>query len=333
MVSSYLLLCLSVYQKPVDKPTLNYFQENFIVRIGDKREIVPLTLPKDKPVLSVSFRKNKNYAVWDDRGLSIRIGKTAKSTRLEDIATSPKAFSAEELAENVDLIQKKQRTRGATALSGAKRVGNLVFFLARWEEKGGKPWLEALVSIDLTEDTFHPKFHARLPGLTLADKKIDDRLFVLSDRLSAVSRKSDQWGVTSFDPDAGKFEFKELGKNLESFQPLSARVGAFVERTDYGAKVGGRVDLTSLARKNLVEGKGTLKFADKSEPLIALFSKGSQVRLLNTDTGAELELLSSVAMRRTPLGLVVWSPFNNPKRAWLYSFERWSQLAEWVPGG
>lgn len=332
MVTSYLLLCLSVYQKPVDKPTLNYFQENFIVRVGDKRANVPLTLPKEKPVLSVSFRKNKNYAVWDDRGLAIRIGTTVKSSRLEDIATSPKAFSPEELKENVDLIQKKQRTRGATSLSGAKRVGNLVFFLARWEEKGGKPWLEALVSVDLTEDTFHPKFHARLPGLTLADKKIDDRLFVLADRLSAVTRKEDLWGVTSYNPDSNEFEFKELGKKLESYQPLSARIGAFIESTDYGAKIGGRVDLTSLARKNLAEGKGTLKFADKTEPLIALFSKGGNVKLLNTDTGAELELLSSVAMRRTPLGLVVWSPFNSPKRAWLYSYERWSQLAEWTGG-
>lgn len=329
MINPYLLLCLSVYQQPVDKPSINYFQENFIVRVGAKRETVPLQLPREKPVLSVSFRKNKNYAVWDDRGLTIRIGKEAKSTRLDAIATSPKAFSTEEIIQTAGLIEKKQRTKGATSLSGAKRVGNLVFFLARWEEKDGKPWLEALVSVDLTESTFHPKFLARLPGLTLSSKKIDDSLFVLSDRLSAVSRRDQQWGINSFNADSGEFEFKELGRGLESYQPLSPRIGAFVEKTSYGARVGGRVDLSTLARKNLVEGKGSMKFADTQEPLIALLSTGSNVKLTNTNTGAQLDLLSSTAMRRTPLGLVVWSPFNNPRRAWLYSYDRWSQLAEW----
>lgn len=332
MASPYLLLCLSLYQQPVDKPSLNYFQDNFIVRIGEKRATVPLQLPKERPVLSVSFRKDKNYAVWDDRGLTVRIGNVAKSTRLEDIATSPKVFERDEILKTADLIEKKERTRGATALSGAKRVGNLVFFLARWEDRDGKPWLEALVSVDLTEKTFHPKFLARLPGLTLADKKIDDRLFVLSEKLSAVARNGEQWGVTFFNADSQKFEFQEIGRKLESYQPISARIGIFVESTDYGAKVGGRVDLSTFARRNLVEGKGMVKFADTSEPLIALISRGNNVRLLNTDTGAELELLSSVAMRRTNLGLVVWSPFDKPRRAWLYSLERWSPLAEWVGG-
>ncbi|MBC8064028.1 MAG: hypothetical protein H7Y17_04310 [Chlorobia bacterium] len=309
---------------------MRFFQENFIVRVGDKRETVPLQLPKEKPVLSLSFRKNKNYAVWDDRGLTIRVGQVAKSTRLEAIATSPKAFDADELKQNVELIEKKQRTRGATALSGAKRVGNLVFFLARWDEKDGKPWLEALVSLDLTEDSYHPKFLARLSGLTLAEKPIDDRLFILNERMSAVVRKGEQWGLASFDPDASVFDFKEAGRKLESYDPLTSRYGVFVERTDYGSRIGGRIDLQNLNRKNLVEGKGTLRFTDTSDPLIALLSKGNDVRLLNTETGAELDLLSSVAMRRTALGLVVWSPFKAPKRAWLYGMERWTPLAEWV---
>lgn len=330
MLGAYLLLCLPLYQEPVDKPTLRYFQETFVVRVGTRRAEVPLQLPKEKPVLSVSFRKNKNYAVWDDRGLTIRIGKAAKSTRLEAIATSPKALDRDEIVKAVDLIQKKERTAGATALSGARRVGNLVFFIARWEDKKGNPWLEALVSIDLTEDTYHPKFLARLPGLTLAEKPIDDRLFILNTRMSAVIRKGDLWGLATYEPEAGAFEFKQIGQRLESFQPISSRIGTFIEKTDYGARVGGRVDLQTFARKNLVEAKGAVRFTDQSDPLIALISKGNDIRLLNTDTGAELDLLTSVSMRRTSLGLVVWSPYKDPRRAWLYSMDRWTPLAEWV---
>jgi hypothetical protein len=330
MTGAYLLLCLPLYQNSVDKPSLNLFQDSFIVRVGDKRAEVPLQLPKEKPLLSLSYRKNKNYAVWDDRGLTIRIGNKAKSTRLEDIALSPKAFEREQILENIDLIKKKQRTAGATALSGSKRVGTMAFFLVRWEDKAGKPWMEALVSVDLAEPTYHPQFLARVTGLSLAEKKIDDQLFILGNQMSCVVRKGEQWGVAAFDPDASQFKFKEIGRRLESYQALPNLQGVFVEKSDYGSRVGGRVNLLDLTRKSLVETKGSLRFADKTDPLIALMTKGNDTRLLNTETGAELDLLSSVAMRRTSLGLVVWSPFKAPKRAWLYSMDRWSPLAEWT---
>ncbi len=329
MLTPHLLFCLPLYQQPVDKPSLRYFQENFILRVGGRREIVPIQLPRERPVLSVSFRKDKNYAVWDDRGLTIRIGKVAKSTRMEAVATSPKAFSREEILENSDLIGKKIRRAGATALSGSKRVGNNVFFLVRWEDRTGKPWMESLVSVDLTAKTFHPKFHARLTGLSLADKNIDDRLFVLSERLSVIARQGDQWGIAAFEPEDSRFEFKNAGNGLESYQPISSRIGVFVEKTDYETRVGGRIDLQTLIRKHLVEGKGNLKFPDTGDPLIALFTGNGSPRLINTESGAELELLTSAALRRTRLGLVVWSPFKDPKRAWLYSFERWQRIATW----
>lgn len=330
MIGIYLSLCLPLYQDSVDKPSLKLFQDYFIVRVGSKRAEVPLQLPGEKPRLATSFRKNQNYAVWDERGLTIRIGKVAKSSRLEDVATSPKAFDREQILENSELIEKKVRNRGASALSGAKRVGNLVFFLLRWEDRESKPWMEALVSVDLTADTFHPKFHARLTGLTLADKKIDDRLFVLSDRLSAIVRDGEAWGVASYEPESGLFENKVLGRKLENIQPLTPTTCAFVERTDHGTVAGGVIDLQTQNRKMLTEAKGKMRFADKGTPLLAIYSNNGDSRLLNTETGAELELLGSSAMRRTPLGLVVWSPFRSPKRAWLYDMKRWDVLAQWT---
>jgi hypothetical protein len=330
MIGIYLSLCLPLYQEQVDKPSLKYFQENFIVRDGTKRLEVPLQLPRERPRLVMSFRKNKNYAVWDERGLTIRIGKVAKSTRLVDIPTSPKAFEREEILENVALFSKKQRQPTATALSGAKRVGNLVFFLVRWEERDGKPWLEALVSVDLTADTFHPTFHARLPGLTLAREKIDDRLFVMSDRLSAISRDGDSWGVAAYDPDTAKFDFNLAGQGLQSYQPISATTGAFVERTERGNMVGGWIDLKTMNRRLLVEERGNVRFIDKNAPLLAVFTDNGDTRLLNTETGAELTLPSSASLRRTQLGLVVWTPLNAPKRAWLYDMARWDIRARWV---
>jgi hypothetical protein len=330
MIGQIMLLCLSFYQTSGDKPSVKFFQDNFIVRIGDKRADVPLQLPKEKPRLSMSFRKNKNYAVWDDRGLTIRIGKVAKSTKLEAIATSPKALDSEELTKTIALIQANKRSRSVSALSGAKRIGTQVFFVGRWEDSDGKPWLEALVSVDLLNPTYHPKFLATLPGSTLADKPIDDRLFMLGSRMTCVIRKDKDWGLARFDEKGGRFIFDPIGTRLQSYVPTNDRMGAFVERTDYKTQLGGRIDLQTLTRKELVEDKSAIQFMDTGEPLIALLKKDSDVRLINTDTGAELNLLSSVSMRRTPLGLVVWSPYSSPKHAWLYSLDRWTVLAEWI---
>jgi len=173
-----LLLCLSFYQKKVDTPNLRLFQDSFVVRLGAQKADVPIQLPREKPALSVSFRKNQTYAVWDDRGLTIRIGKTAKSTRLEEIAVTPKIFTADEIRETAGLIKAKKRSKKAASLSGARRIGTTVYFLLRWEDSAGKPWMESLVSVDLAKPTFHPTLLARLPGLSLADKPIDDKLIL-----------------------------------------------------------------------------------------------------------------------------------------------------------
>ncbi|MBN9501708.1 MAG: hypothetical protein BGO01_15445 [Armatimonadetes bacterium 55-13] len=326
-----LLLCLSFYQKKVDTPNLRLFQDSFVVRLGAQKADVPIQLPREKPALSVSFRKNQTYAVWDDRGLTIRIGKTAKSTRLEEIAVTPKIFTADEIRETAGLIKAKKRSKKAASLSGARRIGTTVYFLLRWEDSAGKPWMESLVSVDLAKPTFHPTLLARLPGLSLADKPIDDKLILLGNQMSIVARQKNDWGLATYEIGSKQFEFKEIGTGLESYTELSNRLGAFVEKTVYNTHVGGRVDLVSLTRRNLIEAKGTMRFVDNQQPLFALINHGDDTIIRNVDTGAETTLLSSVAMRRTNLGLVVWSPFKAPKRAWLYETSRWTPLATWTP--
>lgn len=331
MTGPMLLLCLSFYQKKVDTPNLRLFQDSFVVRLGAQKADVPIQLPREKPALSVSFRKNQTYAVWDDRGLTIRIGKTAKSTRLEEIAVTPKIFTADEIRETAALIKAKKRSKKAASLSGARRIGTTVYFLLRWEDSAGKPWMESLVSVDLAKPTFHPTLLARLPGLSLADKPIDDKLILLGNQMSIVARQKNEWGLATYEIGSKQFEFKEIGTGLESYTELSNRLGAFVEKTVYNTHVGGRVDLVSLTRRNLIEAKGTMRFVDNQQPLFALINHGDDTIIRNVDTGAETTLLSSVAMRRTNLGLVVWSPFKAPKRAWLYETSRWTPLATWTP--
>src|SRR4051812_48053687 len=123
-----LLLCLVVSQTAVDKPTLYFYQDSLIIRRGNDKEAVPLQLAKKPAPLSVLYRRNKTFAVWDERGLTVRIGKKVRSTHLPDIAVSPRVFPRDEILKTIDLIHRGKRKKGANALSGSRRIGNTAYF-------------------------------------------------------------------------------------------------------------------------------------------------------------------------------------------------------------
>ena len=170
-----LLLPLAPPIQAVDAPTLEYYQDHFVVRRGVEAWRVPAHPPATRPVLAVAFRRNQNYAVWDERGLTIRRGEQVRHTFLPDVPTSPRLFEREEILNTVELIRAGKRKRDADSLSGAMRIGNDAFFLVRWEEDG-KPWTEALVSVDLSASSLQPKVLGRFEGVSVAYRPIDDRL-------------------------------------------------------------------------------------------------------------------------------------------------------------
>ncbi len=325
-------LCFAVFlalaaQTP--KVTLAYFQEHFIVRDGIYNESAPLKLPPESPKLSTVFRRNSTFAVWDERGITIRVGKKVKSTKLPDIATSPRAFSRPEIRETLAAIREKKRTREVSALSGAVRVGNHVYFLGRWDDNAGKPWAEALVQVDLSDRFPTPKLVGRPDVLSLADKPIDDQLQILDGLVSYTARKGDHWGVEQYNTQNGRFTFDELGGRLESYQPGESKTGYFIEKTSYGTTVAGRIDLRSRTRHILAECRSRMRFIDASEPPCIVVSNGNSASLLSAATGAMMDLPVPSATRRTSLGIVIWTPVGDPKRAWLYDPARWQVRAWW----
>jgi hypothetical protein len=328
------------------KVTLTYFQEHFIVREGVYNESAPLKLAEETPRLSTLFRKNSTFAVWDERGLTIRVGPTVKSTKLPDISLSPKAFSRAEILSNLAEMRKGRRTKDVAGLSGAVRVGNRVYFLARWEDKDGKPWAEALVRVDLTDKFPEPKFVTRQPSISIADQPVGDQLFIMEDKVSYIARDGGKWGIEQFDTQSDRSTFEELGGRLETYVPIQAAnrkpqtaplAGYFVERTSYGTTVAGRVDLKSRTRKNLAEGRMKMRFMDGQEPPCLIRTSGNTATILNASTGAEFDLPVPCAARRMSRGIVVWTPVEDPKRAWLYDPRRWQGLTWWnselSPGG
>lgn len=318
--------------------TLSYFQEHFIVRDGVYNESAPLKIPPGSPRLSVAFRRDAAFAVWDERGLTIRVGKKLQSTKFRDVATSPKAFTKEEIKRTLSEIKAGRRSRDVGGLSGAVRIGSSVYFLARWTQKDGTPWAEAILRADLSEKFPEPKFLGRIPALSLAARPIDDQLFILEGKPSYVARTGAKWGLAQIDLKSKNISLDVLGGQLIGYTPiegsvLGSRLGLFVERTAYGTTVAGRVDLVNRYRKPLAEARAAMRFIDARDPACVVISFGDTAVLHNTATGAEMALPVPCATRRLSRGVVVWTPVSEPKRAWLFDPQRWQVRAYWPPTG
>jgi len=278
------------------------------------------------------FRRDNTYSVWDERGLTVRRGRRVFSTSLEEIAVSPRAFTREQILETLELMRKKVRTKKATALSGATRIGNVAYFLVRWEERSGRPWAEALVSVDMASENPKPRFIGRFSGQSIAYKTIDDRLSMLNGRLAVVSRRGNGWGVATYDTALAKFDFRLVGGKLLSYMPLDRKTGVFVEETTYGTRTGGKVDLFTGYRRDLFEDRTNARFIDTAMPWVMVASTKEGARLRNALSGAEVPLPPSAGVRRAGPYVVVWLPYDKPQVAVAYDAERWRPIARWRAG-
>ena len=327
------LILIQIKPKPVDKYTLDYFQQNFVVRKAENVVRVPLRLALPKPLASIMYRRDQCFAVWDDRGLTLRRGDKVSSTHLDYIPTSPKVFPRAEILRLLPKFKSGERRKVASSLAGSCRIGNNVFFLVRWEDKEYKPWLETLIKVDLAAEKLKPEYMGKLDRFTLATKQIDDRLYASGDNLFAITSDNGRWGVSRFDPkDGSKLESTELGEGLDSILTGPTGYAYVVEKTEYGSRVAARINLNRETRKDLIEAPSKMKFIDATLPELIVINGPTGQVLHNGETGADLILPPSAAVRRAGKQVVVWSPFDNPKNATLYDPARWEAIATWRVG-
>jgi len=313
----------------VDDTVLEYRSESFTLRQGKSVFEVPILPTPSKSSESLSYRRDDNYAVWDSRGLTIRHGDKSTTTKLEDVPTSSRLFEHPVLVQTVADVASGKKQRSASALSGAVRVGTDVYFLVRWEDSTGKPWMEALIHVPLAGDSLKPEVLGRFDALSIAYKPMDDRMSWIGSHLSIVARQGKTWGVASYDPTASKFDFRPLGDDLISYIATSQKTGLFFEKSPYGTTVGGRIDLFSGYRKIAFEARGAGRFLDAVRPSLILSSRNGEARLRNGDTGGETIIPPGSGVARAGQAVLVWSPATKPTTATAYDPERWVPLAKW----
>jgi hypothetical protein len=332
MAVSLLIAGLLALQPDHGHYTLSLFEGNFVVRGVGQVIRVPINPAPPKPKLVVLYRRDRNYAVWDDRGLTLRAGHYVHSYKLTDIAITPKLFKSDEIHDTIALIHRGVRHKEADALSGSGRIGHNVYFLARWTESSGKPWLEALVKVNLEDPHPTPSLVGRFEGLTTAKQKIDDKMFLAGGRLTAATRRDHDWGVAFFSPTDREFTFRSQGDQLVDV----SETGLFTEKTSCGNVYGGRLDWVTGAATRLFEDRpekgkdNSLYWLDQSLPPVAITRSPYARVIRDCETGAELPASEKAIARRAGSLMLVWSPEDAPTHAYVYDPADWKRLASWV---
>ncbi len=330
MISLALLALSAMQRRPVDRIVLQFIGREFIARQGSKSYRAPITPIEPRPRTTIEFRRNNTYAVWDKRGLTIRAGKSLLTTRLEKIAVSPRIYARPEIRRNLALFAQHKRSKFADALSGAYRLGTSAYFLARWDEPSGAPWLEALIKVDLAASKPEPILLGRLDGLSTATLPIDDRLFPIDGAPSAIVRREDQWGLSQFDLRTRAAKFRPMGSELYDLLPEPSLWGLFVERAPYGATVIGSANFRNGYRKILAETQGPARFIDRELPAIALVQSVDGLAIRDLESGCEIPFSDGSVARRAGSLIVIWAPAKQPQTATVYNPERWTPLATWT---
>ena len=322
MFPTFLVSAL-IQTKTAQIPSLQVVGNKINVTIGGKTQTVSADEDpsKEKAIDHVAYRRDNRWAVWDNRGLTIRDGKKASSTKLGDIAVSPRAFPRDEILKNLDFFKSGQRTKDCDSLSGSVRMGTKCYFLPRWTAKSGGTWLEALVMVDLSEANPKPKYVGRFKGFSASYKPIDDKLFVVKDQLSLVSRQGDTWGLSSYDDSQSSFEFNPLGSNLVSY----FRGGYFLESTSYGTYIVGQIDLSTGIRKNLFETRSKMVELADGSSLAILRTKENTV-IKNLKTGGQVTHSANAFVEPINNYVLVWTR-DTRVTAWLYEPMRWTAIA------
>jgi hypothetical protein len=321
-----LVSTLMVAQK-VDKPTLELYQERFVVHDDSGIFRVPI-LDHELPPTSMMYRRNESYAVWDERGLTIRNGKWNLITKLADLPVNAKLQSRMDIRKTLELVRTGDRKLDAAGISGSRRVGAKAYFLARWNDKSGATWLEALVSVDLTSSKAKPQLEGEFAGLSIEKNPIANGLMVRGGKLAIPVNAEGGWGMATFDTANSSFDFDPIGDKLSTWRLLPSGEAIYTEETSYGTSIAARLSADDI-RDLIVEGRGAMSFIDDQKPEIVRLELPGASMLYWASSGAELRIDRSAAVKRIGKYVLTWSPAQNPREARLYLADRWKQVAAW----
>lgn len=316
----------SIIQTSIQAPTIKLIYEVDQFRIVDTKG-AETTVKVDAPAYPIrtSYRKDETNVYWDALGITVTNGDWSYTTNLEEAALSPKLFTREEILKTKELVSQRKRELAANALSGSLRIGNNVYMLVRWDDSSGKPWLEAVYSVSLSEKRAKPVLLAKSPGFSLAKGEADDVLFATPGGFGTYVRTPEgDWGTALYDLDKKTFTFTKMGTNLVAYDRQTA--GRWIAELTPYKKTRISWMANNGSRRVIHEVKTVVEFVRGAKPMVAVVGTNLGTGLLNLDSGIFVNLPADGVVRLTPHGFLVW-PDKNPEKAYLLSSPTFTKVA------
>lgn len=303
----------------IQAPTISFQDGAFRLQVADKRYEVPVSPVSALDTTKGTFR-------WTGGGIGVAFGPggltagkpgALKPVSLKEFVTSPRFQTPEQIRETVASIQKKERSAEPAALSGFEVVDGKLVLLFRWEDKAGKPWLEALATLQESPGTVKAVGMGRLDGLGLASGRVDDKLFIHNGRLTAANNLLGKFGIASVAKDGSDNKFRTLGEEVGGVAWRPGLSEAFVTRPNQDGSVAiSAVDTETGSWRSVLEYRG--RIGNLLPEGWAKLVVGGVPWAANLATGAQVRLAANSDMAHTPFGLLVWAPARAPKEAWLF---------------
>lgn len=310
-------------------PKITFQDGAFLVTGALGSEIVPVSTaakspdPVDRSKGLFRLVVGSKTILFDAKGLTVSQKGGSVTSRLRAVPTSGKVATKESNAELMKLVGEGKRKLDVSALSGWQLNGHVLYLLFRWEGTDKKPWLEALMRVNLEEKKPQAAFVGRFKAMSSATGIVDDVLFVQSERLAVLGNNGDKFGLALMTTDGAESDFDEYGDAVAKSRLMENGTSAWtLTPTQYGTNILGLADLDKHTYNVTGEVRG--KMVSIKAPGLARFRSVKGVKVLNLMTGSEMTVEPDSEERQLTNGILLWAPAKNPARAALYdgSFRR-----------
>lgn len=314
-------------------PKVSFQDGAFLVTGALGSEIVPIGSKGSAsgPVDSKSGRfklvVGSKTVIFDSKGLTVSMKGWSTSSSLKAVPTSGKIATKESNAELMGFVKSGERKLDVSAVSGFELRGTDLYLLARWDDKAHRPWLEAVMKIDLASKRPQASLLGRFDAISTATGRVDDILFERGGDLAILGNKGGKFGLAEFSIDGKSTRFTELGPAVGKARLFGGQKTAWaLTATPYGTNILSLVDIDRLSCETLGEIRG--KMLSINNPGLAKYKAPEGTRMLNLLTGSEIPVETDSDQKQIENGVLVWSPSKKPTEAILLdsSFRR---LALW----
>ncbi len=329
MVSA--LLLLTAFGQATT-PKLTFQGGAFVVNGASGPEKVLLSTARpatglDRSRGRLTLTLEKKTVTFDARGLTFAVKGTNYTNRLQAVPVSGKIATKESNEALIRAVKDGSRKLEVSALSGWAVQGKELFLLVRWDDKSGKPWLEALVKVDMGSPRPKPDLVGKFDGLSYARGVVDDVLRIKDGTLWFLAGKEDSFGVASMKTDGSDAVHKRMGDPVAKAELLPGDSTAWtLTPSAYGTSILGFATLDKNEYHLVAEVRGQMRSI--VPPCLAEYRSANGEEVVSLRTGALTSMDANAEWRATSSGLLCWWPAKAPTKAVLYD-DDFRKLATW----